>query len=103
MASNFSSLLINKSFGRLDNMPPVSIENRITDKKVLYNMNKTRLDRLAGDFYEDETLWKLILWANPDYECEFDIPDDTIIRIPWPKNDVLMEVTTKIVTEKNLG
>ncbi|MFA5067044.1 MAG: hypothetical protein WC466_03265 [Candidatus Izemoplasmatales bacterium] len=103
MAFNFSSLLINSNQASLDNMPPVDIDKRSTDKRVIYNKNITRLDRIAGDIYEDETLWKLILWANPDYNCEFDIPDNTTIRIPWPKIDVLDEVTKKIINRKNLG
>jgi len=103
MAVNFSTLLINAGLGTLDNMPTIDINKRQTDKKVVYNKNLTRLDRLAGDIYEDETLWKVILWANPDYECEFDIPDNTNIRVPWPKIDVLDEVFKKIVTRKNLG
>jgi len=103
MATNFHTLLINIQSSTLDNMPSISIEKRSTDKKIIYNKNLTRLDRLAGDIYQDETLWKIILWANPDYECEFDIPDNTVIRIPWPKIDVLSEVTQKIIATKNLG
>jgi len=103
MAFNFGQLLINRAESKLEGMPPIEISTRQTDKKVLYNKNLTRLDVMAGEFYEDETLWKLILWANPEYECEFDIPDNTVIRIPWPKNDVLTEVTSKIITTKNLG
>ncbi len=103
MALNFNTLLINAGQAILDSMPPIEIDNRTTDKRILYNKNLTRLDRLAGDIYEDETLWKIILWANPDYDCEYDIPDDTIIRIPWPKSDVTSEVMSKIITRKNLG
>jgi len=103
MAVNFNTLLINSGQGSLDSMPPIDIDNRTTDKRVIYNKNITRLDRIAGDVYEDETLHKMILWANPNYDCEFDIPDDTIIRVPWPKKDVLDEVFKKIINRKNLG
>ena len=103
MAFNFANLLIDSSNGVLDSMPPIDIDKRLTDKFVLYNKNKNRLDSLSGDVYQDETMWKLILWANPDYDCEFDIPDNTQIRIPWPKNDVLDEVSKKIINRKNVG
>jgi hypothetical protein len=103
MPFNFSTSLVNQSESTLENMPPIEIQKRGTDKNVLYNKNLTRLDRMAGDFYDDETLWKIILWANPEYNYEFDIPDNTNIRIPWPKNDVLDEVLTKISTTKNIG
>lgn len=84
-------------------MPPITIDNRETDKKIIYNKNLTRLDRIAGDIYEDETLGRIILWANPEYEYEFDIPDGTVIRIPFPKIPVLQEITKKINLNKNLG
>ena len=103
MAYIFNDLLTTAGSSTLDDMPPISIDLRTTDKKVLYNKNLTRLDRLAGDIYDDETLWKIILWANPDYDCEFDIPDNTVIRIPFPIRDVLSDVTSKILTTKDLG
>ena len=96
-------MLINADFTDLDNMPPVDIDPRETDKRVIYNKTLNRLDTLAGDIYEDETMWKVILWANPNYEIEYDIPDNEVIRVPWPKREVLDEVTQKIITRKNLG
>jgi hypothetical protein len=103
MAQNFSKLLINRDRAELENMPPIIIDKREDDVSILYNKNKMRLDRIAGDVYQDETMWKVILWANPEYDCEYDIPDDTIIRVPLPKNDVLSEVTSKIINKKDLG
>lgn len=103
MAFNFHTLLINYSDGKLDNMPPVDIDFRQTDKKIIYDKKTNRLDRIAGNVYEDETLWKIILWANPEYDIEFDIPDNTIIRVPFPKLDVLDEITKKIINRKNVG
>jgi hypothetical protein len=99
MPFNFHKFLLNGN--SLKNMPPVRISNRDTDKTVTYNKNLTRLDRIAGDIYQDETLSKVILWANPAYFIEFDIPDNTIIRIPFPINDVISEVTAQIVVKKD--
>ncbi len=78
-------------------MPAITISNRSTDKRVIYNSNLTRLDRIAGDIYEDETYWKIILWANPAYYLEFDIPNNTVIRVPYPLTEVLKEVTNQII------
>ena len=103
MAQNFSKLLINRDKAELESMPPITIDKREDDVSILYNKNKMRLDRIAGDVYQDETMWKVILWANPEYDCEYDIPDDTIIRVPLPKNDVLSEITSKIINKKDLG
>ena len=101
MAQNFNVYLINAGESDLGSMPPIEINSRSTDKKIIYNKNKTRLDVIAGDIYEDETMWKAILWANPEYAMEFDIPDDTVIRVPFPKNDVITEIAQKIYDRKN--
>jgi hypothetical protein len=94
----YKSLRINDS---LKNMPPVSIKKRTTDKSVLYNKQKNRLDTIAGNVYGDETLWRVILWANEQYFMEFDIPDNKVIRVPFPIQDVLDEVNTKIINKRD--
>jgi len=101
MAYNFNKFLI--SGKDLQDMPPISIDVRSTDRKMVYDKKKMRLDTIAGDVYSDETLWKIILWANPQFFYEYDIPDGTVIRIPLPQQDVLQEVTSKIVTTKDIG
>lgn len=103
MPYNFYKFLIIAGENDLDNMPPIEITKRETDKNIVYNKNMTRLDRISGDIYGDETLGRLILWANPEYFYEFDIPDGTVIRIPFPKNAVLQEVTQKINVLKDLA
>ena len=99
MPYNFYSLL--KDNDSLKNMPPLRIQKRSTDKSVTYNKQLNRLDTIAGNIYRDETLWRLILWANEQYFMEFDIPDNTVIRVPWPLQDVLNEVQTSIVSKKD--
>lgn len=103
MPYDFYKFLIIPGSNELDDMPPIEISKRGTDKNIVYNKNLTRLDRIAGDIYEDETLGRIILWANPEYFYEYDIPDGTVIRVPFPKNAVLQEVTQKINVLKNLG
>jgi hypothetical protein len=85
----------------LRDMPPFTIDDRSTDVFVTYNKQKTRLDRIAGDIYSDATCWRFILWANPEYFIEFDIPDNTQIRVPFPLNDVQFEVIEKIELGRN--
>lgn len=92
-----------KSSDTLKNMPAVSVSKRVTDKSITYNKQKNRLDTIAGTIYRDETLWRLILWANEQYFMEFDIPDNTVIRVPYPLQDVINEVNTKIVSKRDRG
>ena len=99
MAVDFYRYLITED-GMLD-MPNIEIQNRETDIKIIYNKNRTRLDRIAGDVYGEEVYSKIILWANPEYEYEFDIPDDTLIRIPLPKSEVENEIVRKITNNRD--
>lgn len=85
----------------LKDMPAVKIKARKTDKFITYNRSLMRLDYIAGQVYEDETLWRLIMWANPEWTIEFDIPTNSIIRIPFPLNDVLAEVNAFITNNKD--
>ena len=85
---------------KIGNMPRISIKNRDTDKYFLYNSNKTRLDRMAADVYGDDSLYGIILEANPEYYIEFDIPNNTPIRIPYPLQEVLQEFQEKIINNQ---
>jgi len=76
MAFNFYKFL--REGDKLKNMPLITISNRNTDKRVTYNKNTTRLDRIAGNIYGDETMRRIIMWANPEFFIEFDIPDNTV-------------------------
>ena len=99
MPYDFYSLL--KKNDSLLNMPSINIKKRITDKSVTYNKEKNRLDTIAGLIYQDETFWRLILWANKEYYLEFDIPNNTVIRVPYPLQDVIEEVQAQIESKKD--
>jgi len=101
MGFNFYSLL--KDNDKLKDMPMVKIKKRATDKSVTYNKQKNRLDNIAGNVYNDETYWRLILWANEGYFMEFDIPDNSVIRVPYPLQDVLNEIQTSIISNRDRG
>lgn len=85
----------------LSSMPPILIDERDTDYFINYNKTKNRLDRIAYNIYQDETYRTIIMFANPDYFCEYDIPDNTVIRVPFPLIDVIQEVSQKISLGKN--
>lgn len=89
-----------KNNRNLLDMPPIRISNRSTDKFVTYDRAKNRLDYIAGQIYNDETFWRLIMWANPEYFLEFDIPSGTVIRVPYPLNDVISEVSSILISNK---
>lgn len=85
----------------LKNMPPVIISARKTDKFITYRKDIMRLDFISGEIYGDETLWRIIMWGNPDYYLEFDIPNNSVIRVPYPLNDVLAEINNFIINNRD--
>ena len=55
-----------------------------TDYYVHHDVN-TRLDMLSYDYYGDPNYGWLIMQANPEYgSLEFKIPQNALLRIPFP-------------------
>lgn len=81
--------LIRKSDGTMSQMPFVPIPNNTGDKYISWNNSQSRLDILSYRYYGSPFFDWLILYANPEYISEFDIPDGTIIRVPFPLNDAI--------------
>jgi hypothetical protein len=96
--NRYSNLILN---GKQQLMPKVTISKRETDKFFSYQPGKTRLDLISGKVYNDDTYGWLILLANPEYYTEFDIPHNTVLRIPFPLREVEAEINRKIITNKD--
>ena len=93
---------LNKPDGTQQNMPLVTISKRSTDKFITYDSNIMRLDRIAYSVYGDDTYNWLIMLANPGYFIEFDIQTGTVIRVPFPLQDVLNEYEQKVLANKDI-
>lgn len=66
-------------------VPGIEIPMKGTDKFLQYKKGKTRLDKISQEYYGTPTMGWLILQANPYVgSIEFDIPDNTLLRIPFP-------------------
>lgn len=66
-------------------VPGIEIPIKSTDKYVQFKSGKDRLDKLSQEYYDSPVFGWLILMANP--LCgglEFNIPDNFILRIPFP-------------------
>ncbi len=70
--------------GKYKFMPFLKIPSKSTDINVVYKSN-SRLDIISQDYYTNPNFGWLILQANPQYGgMEFDIPINTVIRVPFP-------------------
>lgn len=66
-------------------MPGLKLDVYTTDKSLIYQLGKTRLDNLSNDYYISPFYGWLIMLANQQYGgLEFNIPDQAIIVIPYP-------------------
>ena len=90
MANNsYSRYGVFKVNGVLISIPSIPIPTSSEDAFIEYDINKTRLDRVSAQYYNDDSYWWIIMMANPEYYFEFDIPYGAIIRVPLPLGTVL--------------
>lgn len=92
---------------RVDNsielVPFVEIPKLESDYYVEYKRGITRLDVLSNDYYGNPNYGWLILQANPEVgSLEFNIKDNTILRIPFPLEYALVAYKEGIENYKNL-
>ena len=70
------------------------IEIRITsaDKYVQFKRGKDRLDKISQEYYGTPVFGWLILQANTTSgSIEFEIPNNFLLRIPFPLTNTLQE------------
>src|ERR1035437_6812443 len=71
--------------GEVKPMPGIYLEPKSTDKMIVYHLGKTRLDNISQSYYGNPWHGFLILAGNPQFGgLEFNIPDGSIIRVPFP-------------------
>ena len=89
--------------GAINLVPFIKIPETSSDYYVRYETNKTRLDLLSYEYYNDANFGWLILQANPEVpSLEFNIPNNTVIRIPYPLNAALASYNNGVAKYKQL-
>lgn len=77
-------------------MPFIKIGTRPTDIIIQYN-SRTRLDIVSNVYYGTPYYGWLIMQANPQYGgLEFDIPDGSNVRVPFPLISALQDYQKQI-------
>lgn len=78
-------------------VPGIEIPIKGTDKYIQYKKGKTRFDKLSQEYYGTPTFGWLILMANQQLgSIEFEIPDNTLVRIPFPLITTLQDYKTGV-------
>lgn len=82
-----------KGIGRI---PFISIDEGVSDIYITYEKKKMRMDMLSYKYYGDSNYGWLILQANANLGYyEYLIPNNSIIRIPYPLEDALIRYEKK--------
>jgi hypothetical protein len=80
-------------------VPGIEIPIKGSDKYVQYKKGKDRLDKYSQEYYNSPLYGWLILQANPLLgSIEFEIPDNSYIRIPFPLVTSLQDYKKNIET-----
>jgi hypothetical protein len=84
-------------------VPGIIIPQSSTDLAYVYKQGLTRLDKVSNMYYNNPWSGWLILAANPQFGgLEFNIPDMTIINIPYPFDAAVQKYMTQIRNHKML-
>lgn len=71
--------------GEYSIVPGIELPQKATDKFTTYKKAKDRLDKVSQEYYGSPLFGWLILLANPKLgSVEFEIPDNSVLRIPFP-------------------
>ena len=89
MANSYSRYGVFISGSTMLTIPSIPVPPGDEDVFIPYDSNSTRMDRLAAEYYGDDSYWWIIMMANPEYYFEFDIPSGAIIRVPLPLDSVI--------------
>jgi len=78
-------------------VPGIEIPIKTTDKYLPYKKGKDRLDKWSQENYNTPYCGWLILLANPlAGGLEFNIPDNFMLRIPFPLLPSLQDYRSKV-------
>jgi hypothetical protein len=87
--NRYSNFLVN---GEQTVVPYLNLQPKGSDKKYIYRVGQSRLDKISEQYYGSPFFGWLILQANPEFSgSEFEIPDGTVLTIPYPLVTSLQE------------
>jgi len=85
------------SDGKFRIVPGMEIPIKGSDKYIQYKRGKDRLDKISQEYYNSPLFGWLILQANPLLGgVEFEIPDNSFVRIPFPLISTLQDYKSAV-------
>ena len=90
--------------GQIRMVPFIKLSKKTSDYYETYILGTTRLDILSNKYYGNPNYDWLIMQANPELgSMEFEIPDNSIIRIPYPLDITLQEYNMALKEYNNIN
>ncbi len=84
-------------------VPGIIIPQSESDKNAIYKQGVSRLDKMSNLYYNNPYSGWLIMLANPEFGgLEFNIPDMTSIRVPFPFDSAIARYNTQVTNHKLL-
>lgn len=66
-------------------VPYITLPSKTTDKRYIYKVGQSRMDKISQQYYGSATFGWLIMAANANYGGqEWNIPDGSVLTIPFP-------------------
>lgn len=92
----YDDFLIN---GQQTVVPYLKIPTKPTDKRYVFKLGVSRLDKISYEFYNSPYFGWLILQANPKYGgLESNIQDGDVIIVPFPLLNTLQDYKKSLDT-----
>ena len=80
--NRYKQFIIN---GKPKTVPFIKLNSKPSDKKVIYKVGKSRLDKVSEEYYGSPYFGWLILEGNPDVGgLEWNIKDGRVLTVPYP-------------------
>jgi hypothetical protein len=94
--NRYTQFLLN---GEQTVVPYVSLPLKSTDINYIYRAGVSRLDKISQEYYSSPYFDWLILAANPQFGgLEWNIPDNSVIRVPYPLTTSLQDYNNAVQT-----
>jgi len=92
--NRYNEFIIN---GNQTIVPYITLQSKTTDKRYIYKVGQSRLDKISQQYYGTPFFGWLILMANPTFGGqEWNISDGSILTIPYPLVASLQDYKTQL-------
>jgi hypothetical protein len=95
--NRYNEFLVN---GQQTVVPYVKLTLKTTDRTYIFKQGQSRMDKVSQQFYNSPFFGWLIMMANPQFSSnEFNIPDGTVLTIPFPLLASLQDYKSALETQ----